>query len=331
MEYTRFDCKVAGGEAERLIRLYMDAVKAEQKVLLSFRVGDLWIDPFLYEKGERQGQPGASLKGRLFFIDWIKVNGSLEYKAPARQEATAPAEQTSNHESSSTSADAEAEAQPTPRTAGRDASSADKLPINLHADEFNELMGDEFIPLINKGGGAGIQVTAYTQTLSDIEARIGNRAKAGQVIGNFNTLQMLRVRETATAELLTQQLPKINVLTKTLVSGATDTSNPEANTDFTSSSQDRVSSNSVPLIEPAHIVSLPKGQMFSFQVGGQLWKVRMPLPKPSPDDAMPKSLQELAQRMRASCRRDTGGARAGAVRRSTSIQIGLRLHALLQQ
>ncbi len=50
MEYTRFDCKVAGGEAERLIRLYMDAVKAEKKVLLSFRIGDLWIDPFLYEK-----------------------------------------------------------------------------------------------------------------------------------------------------------------------------------------------------------------------------------------------------------------------------------------
>src|SRR3546814_5642661 len=31
VEYTRFDCKVAGGEAERLIRLYMDAVKAEKK------------------------------------------------------------------------------------------------------------------------------------------------------------------------------------------------------------------------------------------------------------------------------------------------------------
>jgi conjugative coupling factor TraD (TOL family) len=178
-------------------------------------------------------------------------------------------------------------------------SGSDKLPINLHADEFNELMGDEFIPLINKGGGAGIQVTAYTQTLSDIEARIGNRAKAGQVIGNFNILQMLRVRETATAELLTQQLPKVNVLTRTLVSGATDTSDPEANTDFTSSSQDRVSSASVPLIEPAHIVSLPKGQMFSFHAGGQLWKVRMPLPKSSNDDAMPKDLQELTQRMRA--------------------------------
>ncbi|ERT10522.1 hypothetical protein O185_24350 [Photorhabdus temperata J3] len=28
-----------------------------------------------------------------------------------------------------------------------------KLPISLHCDEFNELMGDEFIPLINKRGG----------------------------------------------------------------------------------------------------------------------------------------------------------------------------------
>src|SRR6185437_14994040 len=69
------------------------------------------------------------------------------------------------------------------------------LPINAHLDEFVELMGDEFIPMINKGGGAGLQITAYTQTLSDIEARIGNRAKAGQIVGNFNNLIMLRVRE----------------------------------------------------------------------------------------------------------------------------------------
>ncbi|MDH4549938.1 type IV conjugative transfer system coupling protein TraD [Pseudomonas sp. BN607] len=185
-------------------------------------------------------------------------------------------------------------------------SASEKVPINLHADEFNELMGDEFIPLINKGGGAGIQVTAYTQTLSDIEARIGSRAKAGQVIGNFNTLQMLRVRETATAELLTNQLPKVNVQTRTLVSGATDTADPDARTDFTSSSQDRVTTNAVPLIEPAHIIALPKGQMFSFQEGGQLWKVRMPLPKPASDDQMPADLQALATRMRESYNANAG-------------------------
>lgn len=173
-----------------------------------------------------------------------------------------------------------------------------QIPINVHADEFNELMGDEFIPMINKGGGAGVQVTAYTQTLSDIEARIGNRAKAGQVIGNFNNLFMLRVRETATAELLTRQLPKVDVYTASVVSGATDSSDPKGKTAFTSNTVDRVSATSVPMIEPAHVVGLPKGQCFALLEGGNLWKIRMPLPVPDPDDAMPENLQVMARAMR---------------------------------
>ncbi|RSH69220.1 type IV conjugative transfer system coupling protein TraD [Stutzerimonas stutzeri] len=173
-----------------------------------------------------------------------------------------------------------------------------RVPINVHADEFNELMGDEFVPLVNKGGGAGLQVTAYTQTLSDIEARVGNRAKAGQVIGNFNNLFILRVRETATAELLTRQLPKVDVYTTTLVSGATDSSDIHGPTDFTSNAQDRISTASVPMIEPAHVVGLPKGQAFALLQGGQLWKIRMPLPAPDPDEIMPDDLQQLAGHMR---------------------------------
>lgn len=178
------------------------------------------------------------------------------------------------------------------------ANAGNKVPINLHADEFNELMGDEFIPMVNKGGGARLQVTAYTQTLSDIEARIGNRAKAGQVVGNFNNLFMLRVRETATAELITKQLPKVEVYTTSLMSGATDSSDIRGQTDFTSNTQDRITTTSVPLIEPAHVVSLPKGQAFALLEGGNLWKIRMPLPAPDPDEIMPKDLQQLAGYMR---------------------------------
>ncbi|MBA5201368.1 type IV conjugative transfer system coupling protein TraD [Pectobacterium aroidearum] len=185
------------------------------------------------------------------------------------------------------------------------ASADTKVPINVHADEFNELMGNEFIPMINKGGGAGIQVTAYTQTLSDIEARIGNRAKAGQVVGNFNNLFMLRVREAATAELLTKQLPKVEVYTTTVVSGATDSSDIHTKTDFTSNTQDRISMSSVPMIEPSHVVQLPKGQCFALLQGGNLWKIRMPLPAPDPDEIMPADLQQLAGYMRQSYT-DTG-------------------------
>ncbi|WMU73235.1 type IV conjugative transfer system coupling protein TraD [Enterobacter bugandensis] len=173
-----------------------------------------------------------------------------------------------------------------------------KVPINLHCDEFNELMGDEFIPLINKGGGAGMQVTAYTQTSSDIEARIGNSAKTAQVQGNFNNLIMLRVRENRTAELLTTQLPQVEIYTKTLVSGHQDT-DISAGQDFTSSTQDRVGTVKVPLLEPADVVTLPKGQAFALLEGGQLWKIRMPLPAGDVDDKlMPQSIAKIAEEMR---------------------------------
>ncbi|HAT1662073.1 TPA: type IV conjugative transfer system coupling protein TraD [Raoultella ornithinolytica] len=173
--------------------------------------------------------------------------------------------------------------------------------INLHCDEFNELMGDEFIPLINKGGGAGMQVTAYTQTSSDIEARIGNAAKTAQVQGNFNNLIMLRVRENRTAELLTTQLPQVEIYTKTLVSGHQDTADVNADQDFTSSTQDRVGTVKVPQLEPADIVTLPKGQAFALLEGGQLWKIRMPLPAGDADDVlMPESIEKIAEEMRRS-------------------------------
>lgn len=175
---------------------------------------------------------------------------------------------------------------------------AGKTVINLHCDEFNELMGDEFIPLINKGGGAGFQVTAYTQTLSDIEARIGNAAKASQVIGNFNSLVMLRVREKNTAMLMTDQLPEVGVYQKTLTSGVTDVSRPGEGTDFNSNVNDQVTLVKVPMISPSDIINLPKGQAFALLEGGRLWKIRMPLPVSDDSDRfMPASLKQLADTM----------------------------------
>ena len=169
--------------------------------------------------------------------------------------------------------------------------------ISLHADEFNELIGDEFVPLLNKAGGAGFQVTAYTQTWSDVEARIGNRAKAGQVAGSFNTLLMLRVKELATAEMLTDQLPKVEVFTLMSVSGVDDSSDPTSGVDFKSRNEDRISVSEVPMLTPAELVALPKGQAFALLEGGQLWKLRMPLPDASKDPVMPESLAAVANEM----------------------------------
>jgi len=170
--------------------------------------------------------------------------------------------------------------------------------ISLHADEFNELIGDEFIPLLNKSGGSGFQVTAYTQTWSDVEARLGNKAKAGQVAGNFNTMIMLRVKELATAEMLTNQLDTCEISTVMEVSGVNDTADPGSSVDFTSKNEDRISVTEVPLITPAVIMALPKGQAFALLEGGNLWKLRMPLPDKADDANMPNSLNEIAAEMK---------------------------------
>lgn len=86
VEYSYIDCKVSGSEAERLVRLYSVSLSAGKKVLVSFRIGDLWADAFTYTKGDKQGQPGASLKGRLLFISWVKVDGELVYQAKPREQ-----------------------------------------------------------------------------------------------------------------------------------------------------------------------------------------------------------------------------------------------------
>jgi hypothetical protein len=93
VEYTRFDCRVSGTEAQELIRKYKADVDAERKVLVGFKIGDLYPTTFVYDKGERQGQTGISLKAHLLRITFVKVDGKLVYQAP-RENGAASAEPT---------------------------------------------------------------------------------------------------------------------------------------------------------------------------------------------------------------------------------------------
>jgi len=161
----------------------------------------------------------------------------------------------------------------------------------IHADEFNELIGNEFIPLLNKAGGAGFQVTAYTQTASDIEAGIGDLAKAGQITGNLNTLIMLRVKNEVTACVLTDQLPKARIYTKLAASQVTDNNDPGTDIDFTTRNEDRLTETEMDMLTPADLIQLPKGQAFALLEGGQLYKLRLPLP--GKDPLLPKDMDEI--------------------------------------
>lgn len=92
VEYTRFDCRVSGKEAQTVVRQLKPAIEAKQKVLVGFKIGDLYPTTFVYERGDRKGQTGISLKAHLLRIAWAKVDGELVYQAPRDPEASSTEE-----------------------------------------------------------------------------------------------------------------------------------------------------------------------------------------------------------------------------------------------
>jgi len=89
-EYTYFDCNVVGAEAERLIKRCAPAVAAGKKVLVGFVIGDIHLDRFVYDKGEKKGETGVSLKGRLLRIRWIKIDGVMQWQEPPKDVQNTP-------------------------------------------------------------------------------------------------------------------------------------------------------------------------------------------------------------------------------------------------
>jgi hypothetical protein len=73
--YTKFDCRVSGAQAQKVVRMLGDDVAAERRVIVGFRLADIYPELFIFEKGENKGQPGVAIKGRLLRVKFAKVNG----------------------------------------------------------------------------------------------------------------------------------------------------------------------------------------------------------------------------------------------------------------
>jgi len=88
------------------------------------------------------------------------------------------------------------------------------------------------------------------------------------------------------------------ISTVTPSSGVSD--NNDTLSDFKSSNQDIIRQERVACVTPSDITKLPKGQAFALLEGGQLWKLRFPMPvKDSADGKLPDSLSQMVRQMRA--------------------------------
>jgi conjugative coupling factor TraD (SXT/TOL subfamily) len=176
-------------------------------------------------------------------------------------------------------------------------------PVRIHADEFSEIIGDSFVPLLNKARGAGFNVTAYTQSRADITVGSSDSARGKQVEDNFNTLILMRVRSEETAKLLVDQLPEVKVPTMMWGSASNDSS--QTGVDFTSSQTQRLSEEKTKLITAANLANLPRGQAFFSGRGGQIFKVRFPMPGKSRQANIPTTIAAMSARLIAT-RQHTG-------------------------
>lgn len=82
-QYTRFECRVSGKQAQKIVPQLQPAVEGKLKVLVGFTLSDLYAEPFTFKNGDKAGETGVSLKARLLRISWAKVDGQPFYSEQA--------------------------------------------------------------------------------------------------------------------------------------------------------------------------------------------------------------------------------------------------------
>ena len=80
-QYTHFECRVSGKQAQDVVRKLQSAVEGNSKVLIGFTLSDLYAECFTFKNGDRAGETGVSLKSRLLRVAWAKVDGQPFYTA----------------------------------------------------------------------------------------------------------------------------------------------------------------------------------------------------------------------------------------------------------
>ena len=76
-------------------------------------------------------------------------------------------------------------------------------PLCLYLDEFSNIAYFDIADLFNKAGGAGIWIHAFTQSIADLNAEIGED-HARKILDNTNTKIFMRVNDPQTAQYISE-------------------------------------------------------------------------------------------------------------------------------
>lgn len=148
-------------------------------------------------------------------------------------------------------------------------------PVNIFVDEAAEVINDPLIQILNKGRGAKLRLYVATQTISDIEARMGDESKAMQVLGNINNTLVLRINDMKSQEYVAENLPKTRVNYVMRTQGMS--SNGEDPGLYGGQHGERLMEEEMALFPQEQLGSLPNLEFVAKISGGKVFKGRLPI------------------------------------------------------
>jgi conjugal transfer pilus assembly protein TraD len=151
-----------------------------------------------------------------------------------------------------------------------------KEDVFLFVDEAGEVVNEQLVQILNKAGGAGFKSFLACQTIADFEARMGSSAKAKQVLGNLNNAIVLRLRDTDTAEWVSNSFGT-TMIRRENVSHSTGSESSSSFTEFKGTTNRSLQTTESALVDPSLFLRLPAMNYFAYLAGSTLYKGRVPL------------------------------------------------------
>jgi len=157
--------------------------------------------------------------------------------------------------------------------------------VNVFIDEAAEVVNDSMIQMMNKGRGAGFQLTVATQSFSDFAAATGSENKARQVIANANNLITLRVKDGETQKFVTETFGKTIIRQVMQTQNTNAISGDRDPTNWTGGYGERLIETEMDLFPADLLGLLPNLEYIASISGGKIVKGRLPILK---SDIKPK-------------------------------------------
>lgn len=148
--------------------------------------------------------------------------------------------------------------------------------IYLFIDEAAEVMNEQGIQLLNKGGGAGIKAFIATQTIADFDVVFGSSARTSQALGNLNNVLCLRVKDPDMADWIAKSFGT-TAGRDVRVTHSTGSESSKSFTEFRGSTSRSLNEVEIPFVSADLLTRLPGLQYFAFLAGSTLFKGRLPL------------------------------------------------------